>query len=399
MNMDKRYSIGILATHPIQYYIPWYRKLAGHPEINLKVFYCHRQSPQDQARAGFDVAFDWDIPLLDGYAYQFLVNKSRHPNVYTFFGCDTPEIMRIISHGSFDAFIVHGWNVLSFWQAMLACFRMRTPVMVRGDSQLLTRRSLLKRVFKYLTYPWFVRKFAAYLVVGKRAEEYYLHYGADKKKMFNVCHCVDNDFFACARAALESQRWELRRSWGIPEDSVVFLFAGKLIPKKRPDDFLKALKIACNHSQGIFGLVVGDGPLRRDLEDFSGKVNLPVAFVGFLNQREITKAYTASDVLVLPSDARETWGLVVNEAFACRIPAIVSDAVGCAPDLILPGETGEVFHCGDVGRCAEIFKDFAINSDYAKEMGSNAYKLIMDYSLTKATLGTLAAIQAVVKNG
>src|SRR5262249_21925258 len=46
--------------------------------------------------------------------------------------------------------------------------------------------------------------------------------------------------------------------------------------------------------------------------------------------------YVAADCLVLPSDTRETWGLVVNEALASGLPCIVSDACGCAEDLIDP---------------------------------------------------------------
>ena len=44
-------------------------------------------------------------------------------------------------------------------------------------------------------------------------------------------------------------------------------------------------------------------------------------------------AYATADVLVLPSEGRETWGLVANEALACDRPIILSDAVGAAPDL------------------------------------------------------------------
>ena len=44
---------------------------------------------------------------------------------------------------------------------------------------------------------------------------------------------------------------------------------------------------------------------------------LPVHFTGFLNQSQMVDAYVASDCLVLPSDGRETWGLVVNEAMSC----------------------------------------------------------------------------------
>ena len=57
--------------------------------------------------------------------------------------------------------------------------------------------------------------------------------------------------------------------------------------------------------------------------------------------------YAACDVLVLPSTGRETWGLVANEALACGRPIIVSDAVGCAPDLAADGVVGRTFPLGN----------------------------------------------------
>ncbi len=52
-----------------------------------------------------------------------------------------------------------------------------------------------------------------------------------------------------------------------------------------------------------------------------------------MNQTEIARAYVAADGLVLPSDYGETWGLVVNEANASGLGAIMSDRCGCTPDL------------------------------------------------------------------
>ncbi|HVO32660.1 MAG TPA: glycosyltransferase family 1 protein, partial [Elusimicrobiota bacterium] len=133
-----KWKVGILSTHPIQYYAPWYRALAERPEIDLTVFYAHRQTADEQARAGFGVAFDWDVPLLEGYRSEFLPNNSLQPDVSRFWGCDTPLIAKRIEQEHFDAFVVHGWNTLSFWQAIRACWSAETPVFVRGDSQLPT---------------------------------------------------------------------------------------------------------------------------------------------------------------------------------------------------------------------------------------------------------------------
>ena len=71
-------------------------------------------------------------------------------------------------------------------------------------------------------------------------------------------------------------------------------------------------------------------------------------WAGFLNQSQLGEAYAIADCLVLPSDWGETWGLVVNEAMATGLPCVVSDRVGCGPDLVVPGVTGDVVPFGDV---------------------------------------------------
>src|SRR5438309_4475455 len=75
---------------------------------------------------------------------------------------------------------------------------------------------------------------------------------------------------------------------------------------------------------------------------------IKVRFLGFQNQRQLSPYYHAADLLVLPSRRGETWGLVVNEALHHGLPCVVSDAVGCGPDLISPGVTGELFETGSV---------------------------------------------------
>lgn len=393
-----KYKIGILATHPIQYYVPWYRELAGSPQIRLEVFYCHAQTPRDQARAGFNIAFAWDVPLLEGYKYRFLDNKSRHPNVYTFFGCNTPGIKQIILDGSYDAFIVQGWNVLSFWQAIRACWKAHTPLLVRGDSHLGLCTSPIKKWLKYIFYRWFIPRFDAYLAVGKRNREYYLYYGAEPDKVFFSPHCVDNHYFSHSRNILKPRKAKLRQELGIPQEALVFLFVGKLIPRKKPGDFLAALELAVKKVSNIHGLVVGDGPLRQELRKYAKQHGLPVTFTGFMNQRSLPEVYAVSDVLTLVSKDRETWGLVVNEAMASELPVIVSREAGCQPDLVSPGETGEGFSSGDIKRLSELFVDFSHRRAYLSEMGKKSLQLIQGYSASEAAKGVLAALDAIAKD-
>jgi len=375
--------LGILATHPIQYYAPLYRALAARPGVDLTVYFAHQPTPAEQG-IGFGVAFTWDHNLIDGYPHIFLTNRASGPNRDRFRDYDTPSIASIITRGRFDAFLVHGWQTQSYWQAMRACWQSATPVLVRGDSQLRDDASSLKRALKRMLYPRFVRRFAACLSVGQRSDEYFRYYGA--RRVVRSPHFVDNARFAAAAAAARPDRAALRAALGIPADAIVALFAGKLIDRKRPIDLLRAVE----RVDGVHALFVGDGARRASLEAMARAAGARAHFAGFRNQGAMAEAYAVADVLVLPSDARETWGLVVNEAMASGIPAIVSDAVGCAPDLIVPGVTGAVYPAGDVGALARVLAALAADPSSAERMGASAARHIAAWSVDRAADGVLA---------
>ena len=57
----------VVLTHPIQYYAPWFRHIERHaPEIALTVVHATEPTPAQQG-VGFDRAFEWDVPLTEGY--------------------------------------------------------------------------------------------------------------------------------------------------------------------------------------------------------------------------------------------------------------------------------------------------------------------------------------------
>ena len=69
--------LAIVTSHPIQYQAPIFRALAK--TLELDVYFAHRATAQDQAAAGFGVAFEWDSDLLTGYRHTFLENVARSP--------------------------------------------------------------------------------------------------------------------------------------------------------------------------------------------------------------------------------------------------------------------------------------------------------------------------------
>ena len=160
-------------------------------------------------------------------------------------------------------------------------------------------------------------------------------------------HFVDNERFAKAADSLRGERHRIRAASGVRESALCVLFAGKLEAKKRVTDVLEALQIADDLGIDVHGLVVGTGAEMTNARRMVASLDLPVTFTGFLNQTEMPRSYVAADVVVLPSDYGETWGLVINEAMATGLPAIVSNRVGCAGDLVVDGETGAVTPFGE----------------------------------------------------
>jgi glycosyltransferase involved in cell wall biosynthesis len=100
---------------------------------------------------------------------------------------------------------------------------------------------------------------------------------------------------------------------------------GKIEAKKRPIDFIEAVASARAAGASVHALIVGDGSRRAECECRIAALAAPASMAGFRNQSELAEAYVAADALVLPSDARETRGLVVNAAMACGLLGIVRE--------------------------------------------------------------------------
>jgi len=392
--------LAIVATHPIQYHAPWFRHLAA--RMDIEVLYAHRQDARGQASAGFGVDFEWDTLVLDGYPYRWLNNVARSPRLESFSGCDTPELNKLLRPNQFDACLVLGWNRKCYLQAAFACWRNGLPILMRGDSQLRTPRSRLRRLVKRVPYRLLLPRCAAHLYVGQRNREYLRHYGVPEAKLFFSPHCVDNAFFAseAERARTDGVIAHLRHGLRIGPEDFVALFVGKLIDKKRASDFVRACGMLERTPSGriVHGVLVGDGPLRHELEHQARPWAHRIHFTGFCNQSQMPAWYAAADVIALPSDGEETWGLVVNEAMACGIPAIVSDAVGCAPDLIDPGCTGYTYPTGSVELLAERIVGLESGlTQRRQDIRRSIERKIQQYSFDGATAGLLEALSQLQK--
>ena len=384
-----KFRLAIVETHPIQYKAPLFRLLAAHSQLDPTVLYAMIPNAAQQG-SGFGVPFAWDVPLLDGYRHEVLENRARHPSVSRFGGCDTPGIFRRLQELRPDAVLVNGWVAKTCLQALWACRRLGIPCLVRGEANLLRPRPAWKHALHRLL----VRRYDAWLAIGSANRDFYRFHGCPEDRIFWAPYAVDNDYFAAAAVARTGRRAELRAVFGIPPGRTVFLFAGKLVEKKRPLDLFAALaRLPGEQRARAHVLVAGDGPLRAGCEQQARQQQVAVTFAGFLNQTRLPDAYAAADILVLPSDAGETWGLVVNEALASGRPAIVSRAAGCCADLVREGETGRSFSLGRRDELADAMAEYLCDPDLAVRQGQAAARLIQAFSYSQAAEGLVAAVR------
>ena len=137
-------NLVILATHPIQYQVPWFQMLSKRSDVNIRVLYSMLPDRHQQG-AGFGVPLEWDIPMFEGYVWEALENKSRSPGLSHFFGTNTPGVYASLAHTRPDAVIVTGWQSLSLIQGLWACLRLNIPTIIRAESNALRKR------------PWWIR--------------------------------------------------------------------------------------------------------------------------------------------------------------------------------------------------------------------------------------------------
>ena len=356
--------LAILATHPIQYQAPVWKLLASRGRVPVEVLYLSAHGVEPTLDPGFGEVFRWDLDLLSGYRYVFPDGVTPR-ELGGFWVKGLPRCYRErFRRGRYRALLVPGWHVRACWEAVWLANREGIPVWMAGDSNDIRKCHPAKHLAKRMLVGGLLRRVDRYLYVGEATRRLFRSYGAQESALVRAPHAVDNDRFARQAKSERPKRNEIRRAWGIPEDALCVLFAGKLDSTKRPDDVIAALQSLrmLDPVRTYHALFVGAGDRATALREksrvlFDAKGDVPgrpvnlalpsASFAGFLNQSEITRAYVAADVLVLPSES-ETWGLVVNEALACGLPCVVSNACGSAEDLVIPLDPRLSYPVGDV---------------------------------------------------
>lgn len=381
--IDRRIRLAILASHPIQYQAPLYRRLARSTVVDAEVLFCSDHGMTPTYDVGFARKVVYDVPLTTGYRHRFFRNIAPRPAVNRPLGLVNPGLVRALSSSDFDAVMVHGYAIASHWLAFSAAQARHLPYLLRGETQIKTERAVkpAKRALKRVILGPLLRGASCCLAIGSGNRAFYESYGVPPERVRFAPYSVDNDRFARAGNEGRTRRAELLRSLGLDPGRPTIVYAAKLLSLKRPFDLLAAVS---RMRTRVNLLIIGDGPLQPAVEQRVSGMTC-ARLLGFVNQQEIGRWYGLADVFVLPSQ-REPWGLAVNEAMAAGAVPVVSDAVGCASDLVTP-RSGRTYPVGDIRALAAVLDELVEDSDLRGRLRSEASRILDIFSIEATARG------------
>ncbi len=220
------------------------------------------------------------------------------------------------------------------------------------DFPLLVRHLTLDHAMEQATWRyliWFYSQMDVVFVPSDFYRRLLIRNGLDGSRVVVMGHGVDRERFNERKR--DADFW---RHYGLPP-GFTFLYAGRISQEKNVETALEAFRSLKLRLPGANLAVVGDGPLRRQLEI---RYRDPrIVFTGFLEGEELARAYASSDAFVFPS-VTDTFGLVVLEALASGLPAIVSD-FGGPPEIIRDQQAGIVVEPCNAATMADAMERLA----------------------------------------
>lgn len=358
--------------------IPFFEKLNKSRDIKPTVFYCEKAHPYRGGDLDLGKSSQFS-EILPGSSFKipYLKRKTKY----------NPRIWKKLSEGNFDYIAVGGYYNVTMLFAILWSLIHSVPYTIISESHLLNPRSRLKSLLKRFFLPFIIKHADFLLPLGKFQAEYLIHYGAKTEDIYYLPNTSNVDFFTGKSNKYRKKKNEIKKELGINSKYIV-LYVGRLTEEKGLFTLLKGFKEIKSSYDNVTLLIIGEGKLRDDLENFTNKKGIDhVRFEGFVENKELPRYYAVSDIFVLPS-RNETWGVVVTEAMACALPIILSDKVGSRGDLLREGKNGFSFKNNNFRQLSSYIERFLENPVNIKKMGDNSRELIkkFDYNFCEKNL-------------
>lgn len=341
----------IVQNVPTQFDVPLYNKLAEEADFALTVVYTQTTSgsgPRYDAEIGR--APQWDH--LTGERYERIDLNALQAS-------RPAEVVALIAAKAPDLVLISGYYPPLHRKLVLPLKKLHFRVGLRSDNTLYhSNFSGIKGLVKKLVLPVWLRRYDTWHPVGTLAKEYLEVVSRTQRPTYLFPYNVDNAWCAHHSSIFRDRRDSLLADMGFSGQNFVVLGIMKWHEREDPLVLIRAFRQLLDEKPQARLILVGDGPLRAEVEAMIAGIEDKVCLPGYAPYSDLPKYYALADVFVHPAPS-EPWGVSVNEAMACGVPVVVSSGVGAARDLVVEGETGFVFSVGDSAALAQLLARYA----------------------------------------
>jgi len=349
--------------------VPIFQKLGRVPGIDFQVIFCSRREPNRL----------WNLPPFD-FNHVFL--KERFVAVGERYIHNNPDV--ILALKKFDPQVVitdgfnpsHLYGFLYAWLKGLIHIPMTDGTDVSEQSLSAGHRAVRRFVFA---------RSGAFVSASIGGDRLYQSYGIPLERCFHSCLCIDNAAFSPKGRSVEKE--------------FDFIFCGRMESGKSPLFALNvALTVAKKLQRKVRILFVGSGSLEENVKRAAALQPelLDARFNGFAAQQELPALYRSARIFLFPT-LGDVWGVVVNEACAAGLPAIVSPQAGAAGELVLDGQNGYVCEL-DIERWAERAIGLLTQPELMERLSERSLTLAGQYNFDNAANGLLDACRAALES-
>jgi glycosyltransferase involved in cell wall biosynthesis len=388
----------VVETHPVQYHAPVYRAVEEKYGIPVKTIYGSDFSVAGYFDREFQTQFAWDVDLVARGSSTFL-SRTSQGGAGSVQEVSARGLGAALARSGAGAVLLTGYRPSFHLTAFFEAWRRRYPILFRAET---TDHAAARDAFKARMRDWGLRRLYSLcqrvLPIGTRSHDHYRRLGVREEKTVLSPYCVDTKPFQCDEQARAEVRPGKRQELRIAEGDCGILFSGKLSKRKGVYGLIHALKsMPADCRERLVLVFLGDGEEKQALMDLCNREpRVRAEFAGFVNQTHLSPYFHAADLLVLPSIEAETWGLVVNEALHHGLPCVVTDAVGCAPDLVENGVTGEIAAAGSSESLAAAIERVAalLQTDAVRKVCRDK---VSAFTVDAAARGIAEAYRSVVR--
>jgi len=389
--LKDKLKLAVYSGNPVQYHAPIFKKLSQESDVELCVMFGESIGKDKFYSKEFNSYIEWDIPLLSGYHSEFFKNYSSK-NMKGFFSRINPGMFSFVMKNKFDAVLIHGYDTFSSFLVLVAAKLVGTKVVWRGEASVrpVNRKNRIKTFVKENFLPIYFNVCDAVMYSCGGNKDYLSQFDVPDEKTFFIPCAVDNDFFREHKGRLVGKRDELRDSINISYDDFVIIFVGRMVERKRPEDLISA--VSKIHNNNIHLLFVGDGPNKENMMSLMDSCAIKYTITGFVGQNDLPKYYYMSDMFAIVSDY-DASPKSLNEALNFSLPALVTDKVGTAKDLVQNDVNGYVVPIRDIESMSEKIDFLNKNRILCREMGEKSLLVSNEWTIDKDVVGLKRAVQ------